>query len=282
MNRVPLYQVDAFTDRPFRGNPAAVCLLPLPLPDERLQAIAAEMNLSETAFLLRTNRRRWVSGDTFSLRWFTPRTEVALCGHATLASAAVLFQAVGVEAEVLSFQTLSGELRARRKGAGIELDFPVDPPEPCEPPDDVVTALGVPPEAVEDAVYGAQTRTLLIRLSQASLVRALAPDFTALLRASSMGDYQGLIVTAAGADDGPYDFISRFFAPWIGIDEDPVTGSSHTLLAPYWAAHLGKQHFRAYQASARGGELEVSLLGADRVALLGQAKIVLEGYLALA
>lgn len=281
MDRVPLYQIDAFTERPFRGNPAAVCLLALPLPDDLLQAIAAEMALSETAFLLRTNRRRWVSNDTFSLRWFTPQTEVSLCGHATLASAAVLFQVVGVGAEVVTFRTLSGDLRARRHGAGIALDFPIDRPELCRPPLDVVTALGITPETVEEAAYGVQTRKLLLRLSRASLVRELSPDFTALLRASGMEDYRGLIVTSAAADDEPYDFISRFFAPWIGIDEDPVTGSAHTLLTPYWAAQLGKRHLHAYQASSRGGELEVSLLGEDRVTLVGQARIVLEGYLTL-
>ncbi|MGC9469874.1 MAG: PhzF family phenazine biosynthesis protein [Anaerolineae bacterium] len=279
MDRVPLYQVDAFTGTRFRGNPAAVCLLPAPLEDALLQAIAAEMNLSETAFLERTSRRRWAAGDVFSLRWFTPRTEVRLCGHATLASAAVLFDVVGVQSSEVTFETLSGDLRARRAESGIALDFPLDPPQTCEVPHGIVEALGLSPDAVTAAACGRRTHKLLLELSQASTLRALTPDFPALLRSEEAKTYRGLVVTAAGGED--YDFISRYFAPWVGINEDPVTGSAHTVLGPYWAERLGKSHLHAYQASERGGELWVKLLEGARVELVGEATLVFEGYLSV-
>ena len=281
MERVPLYQVDAFTSVAFRGNPAAVCLLPMPIADPLLQAIAAEMNLSETAFLLRTNHRRWRSGDTFSLRWFTPQTEVPLCGHATLATAAVLFEIIRVTATEVTFQTMSGDLPARKREDAIALDFPADPPVSCKPPHGILGPLGLSEDMVVASCYGARTHKLLLHLVDRQLVSELSPDFQALLAAESMSAYRGLIVTAPGAGDGDYDFLSRFFAPWIGINEDPVTGSAHTVLAPYWATQLGKSELRAYQASARGGELGVRLLGGGRVELLGHATMVFEGYLSL-
>lgn len=281
MSRVPLYQVDAFTDTPFSGNPAAVCLLPAPVADEHLQAVAAEMNLSETAFLLRTNHRHWRSGSTFSLRWFTPQTEVPLCGHATLATAAVLFDVIRVYAEEVVFQTRSGDLLARRCDSGIALDFPADPTIACEPPLDVLAALGLTGSEVVTAVYGTKTRKLMLHLRSAVQVRELRPNFAALLAARGMEAYRGLIVTAAGEEGEPYDFVSRFFAPWIGIDEDPVTGSAHTVLTPYWAEQLGKPRLHAYQASSRGGVLWVRLLAGERVELVGAATLVFEGYLVL-
>jgi len=279
VRRVPLYQIDAFTGTAFTGNPAAVCLLDSPLNATWMQAIASEMAMSETAFLLRAGTRWWQSADTFRLRWFTPTTEVPLCGHATLATAAVLFDVIGVEADAVTFQTLSGDLVARRGTQGIALDFPLDAPRPCAPPADVLEALGLSPTAVVDTAFGVATRKLLIHLGDEAFVRALRPAFPALQDAESMREYRGLIVTAAGHP--PYDFVSRFFAPWIGIDEDPVTGSAHTLLTPYWAGRLGKTALRAFQASARGGELRVRLLGEDRVELVGQATLVLEGHLTL-
>jgi PhzF family phenazine biosynthesis protein len=281
MERIPLYQVDAFTTVAFRGNPAAVCLLPGPVADSVLQAIAAEMNLSETAFLLRTNHRRSHSGDTFSLRWFTPQTEVPLCGHATLATAAVLFDIIGVTATEVTFQTLSGDLSARKCEDGIALDFPADPPVPCKLPAQLLGPLGLSEDMVVASCYGATTHKLLLHLADRKLVTDLSPDFQALLAAETKAAYRGLIVTAAGANNGDYDFLSRFFAPWLGINEDPVTGSAHTVLAPYWAEQLGKSEFRAFQASARGGELGVRLLGGGRVELLGHAVLVFEGYLTL-
>lgn len=281
IERVPLYQVDAFTTVAFRGNPAAVCLLPMPLADPLLQTIAAEMNLSETAFLLRTNHRCWRSGDTFSLRWFTPQTEVPLCGHATLATAAVLFEITRVSATEVTFQTMSGDLLARKRDDGIALDFPTDPPVPCKPPSGILGALGLSVDMVVASCYGAKTHKLLLHLADTQLVSELCPDYQALLAVETMAAYRGLIVTAAGAGDGDYDFISRFFAPWIGINEDPVTGSAHTVLGPYWTAQLGKSELRAYQASARGGELGVRLLEGGRVELVGQAAMVFEGCLTL-
>jgi len=281
MTEIPLYQVDAFSPEPFKGNPAAVCLLPQTYDDATLQAIAAEMNLSETAFLLRSGRQPWAESETFLLRWFTPQVEVRLCGHGTLSAAAVLFDAVDVAAPQVTFQTLSGDLIARRTDDGaIVLDFPLDPPLACAPPPDVLEALGVAQARM--AACGAGAEKLLLNFERAEEVRNLQPDFAALRNAPSMAAYQGLIVTAPGDPDTPYDFVSRFFAPAVGIDEDPVTGSAHTLLAPYWAERLGKREMFAYQASARGGELRVRLgegAAEDRVFLEGQAVIVLAGKL---
>ena len=274
---VPLYQVDAFTRELFKGNPAAVCLLSHAIDDALMQAVAAEMNLSETAFVMRLENRPWAELAVFSLRWFTPKVEVRLCGHATLATAAVLFNMVGLAAPAATFQTLSGDLVARRGEGGIVLDFPLDTPVPCDPPADVLAAIGI--ERAEAAAYGANTGDLLVHLADAQQVRALHPDFTALLACEGMGRYRALIATAPG--NAPYDFVSRFFAPGVGINEDPVTGSAHTLLTPYWAQRLGKQEMFAYQASARGGELRVRLAGQDRVELAGNAVVVFEGELSV-
>ncbi|MBN1876789.1 MAG: PhzF family phenazine biosynthesis isomerase [Anaerolineae bacterium] len=293
MNTIPLYQVDAFTREPFKGNPAAVCLLTQSYDAALLQAIAAEMNLSETAFVMRLDvTMPWKAASMFSLRWFTPAVEVRLCGHATLATAAVLFNVIGVEASTITFQTRSGDLLARRVDDAIVdnaivddaivddtivLGFPLDPPQRCDPPADVLEAIGVLPPDIVTAVSGTRGHKLLIHLKDTAQVRALTPDFTALLAAKGMDPYRGLSVTAAGGPD--YDFISRFFAPWVGINEDPVTGSAHTLLTPYWAELLGKPELRAYQASARGGELRVRLAQNDRVELTGNAVVVMRGEL---
>jgi PhzF family phenazine biosynthesis protein len=280
---ISLYQVDAFTRMAFTGNPAAVCLLSDPLDDAVMQAIAAEMNLSETAFVMRLDDAPWSKATTFSLRWFTPTVEVRLCGHATLATAAVLFGSVDVKAASVTFQTLSGDLVARcerdatANALNIVLDFPLDTPVVCDPPASVLAAIGV--TQVEAAVYGASTCDLLVHLADARQLRDLQPNFAAMMACEGMDSYRGLMVTAAG--DPPYDFVSRFFAPWVGIDEDPVTGSAHTLLAPYWAARLGKREMRAYQASARGGEVGVRLIDGGRVELTGDAVVVFEGYLYL-
>jgi len=276
---IPLYQIDAFTRDPFKGNPAAVCLLPHVLDDVLMQAVAAEMNLSETAFVMRLEEQPWADCATFSLRWFTPTTEVKLCGHATLATSVVLFDVIGVSAPGVIFKTLSGDLIANHTQHGIELDFPIDPPVACDPPADVVEAIGV--QTVQAAVYGARSTMLLLHLADAAQVRTLRPDFSALLAAKSMEQHHGLIVTADGDAAGiaGYDFVSRFFAPWLGINEDPVTGSAHTLLTPYWAERLGKREMSAYQASARGGELGVRLAGNDRVKLVGKAAVVFKGEL---
>ena len=256
-------QVDAFTDQPFRGNPAAVCVLPAARDEGWMQAVAREMNLSETAFLV-------AHADGYDLRWFTPTVEVDLCGHATLASAHVLWESGQLPAEAQArFHTRSGLLTAQRRGDWIELDFPARPAtELASPPAEVLRALGVEP------VFAGRTKDdYLIEVRDEETVRQASPDFSQLKRA----DLRGAIVTARATSAG-YDFVSRFFAPGAGIDEDPVTGMAHCSLGPYWRGRLGKDEFTAYQASARGGTVRVRV-GGDRVYLGGQAVTVLRGEL---
>jgi PhzF family phenazine biosynthesis protein len=262
MSQLPIYQVDAFTDRPFAGNPAAICLL----DDERdaswMQSVADEMNLSETAFVRPLD-------DGYSLRWFTPTIEVPLCGHATLASAHVLFSTGSVPpTATIRFHTQSGVLTAKRSGELIELDFPATPPQETTPTPSLLTALGL-----ESASYVGKTSldTYLVVTEPATL-RQISPDFRALATLA-----RGVIITAA-SDDNRFDFLSRFFAPAAGIDEDPVTGSAHCALAPYWSERLSKEKLTGYQASKRGGTVYVQLKG-DRVLLAGHAVTVLEGKL---
>ncbi|NSW54088.1 MAG: PhzF family phenazine biosynthesis protein [Anaerolineae bacterium] len=260
-----LFQVDAFTGEMFKGNPAAVCLLAQPMPDSWMMSLAQEMNLSETAFLLPLADGSW------SLRWFTPAVEVSLCGHATLASAHVLFENRLVDPDQpVCFATRRGELLARRTPGGIELDFPAQPPQPlAEPPQALLDALGVRPLAVLAA-----GNKHLVEIASDSELRALQPDFAVL--AGLPG--RGVAVTARADAGSGFDFVSRYFAPWVGINEDPVTGSAHTMLGPYWAQQLGKQELRAYQASARGGVLGVRVTP-QRVYLTGQAVMVFRGEL---
>jgi PhzF family phenazine biosynthesis protein len=259
-----IYQIDAFTDRPFSGNPAAVCLLPYPIENALMQAIAAEMNLSETAFLLQQS-------DDFELRWFTPALEVDLCGHATLASAHMLWETGVLPPDTLArFHTRSGLLSARRLSEGIELNFPAQPAERVSPPQDLVEALGFIP--VDTGHNGSD---YLVVAETEDQVKTLNPDF-AMLREIDM---RGVIVTARSSDSF-IDFISRFFAPGAGIDEDPVTGSAHCCLGPYWATRLKKTELVGFQASARGGFVSVRLAD-DRVHLTGKAVTVMEGQLRL-
>jgi PhzF family phenazine biosynthesis protein len=259
---LPIFQVDAFAANPFTGNPAAVCLLEAEAEADWMQLVAAEMNLSETAFVVPRD-------DGFGLRWFTPTTEVDLCGHATLASAHVLWETGRLaEADTARFHTRSGLLTAEREGDWIELDFPATPAEPIEPPAGLSDLLGSVPKFV-----GRSRFDLLLELTDAEELRDLNPDFGGL---SSL-PVRGLIVTAK-SDVPEYDFLSRFFAPAAGIAEDPVTGSTHCALAPYWGERLGKSEMTAYQASARGGVVKVKLAG-DRVLLRGQAVTVLRGEL---
>jgi len=257
-----LYQVDAFTDERFKGNPAGVCLLDSAREDAWMQALAAEMNLSETAFLEAMD-------DCYRLRWFTPSIEVDLCGHATLASAHILWETGAVEKNsAIEFDTRSGVLSARRNDDWIELDFPATPEEetPCNV--DLDRGLGVSPVYVGKSKFD-----FLVELPSERVLRDMKPDFTVLERAKS----RGIIVTAhAAADD--YDFVSRFFAPQCGVDEDPVTGSSHCCLAPYWSKRLGKDEMTGYQASARGGTVRVRVDG-SRVLLGGQAVTVFDADL---
>jgi PhzF family phenazine biosynthesis protein len=266
---LPIVQVDAFTDRPFAGNPAAVCVLPAPADADWMQAVAREMNLSETAFLVRRP-----DGD-FDLRWFTPGGESDLCGHATLASAHVLWQDGHLRPEQQGrFHTRSGLLTADRVGDWIELDFPLTPTTPDQGPDSLPQALGVRPLTIHrtQPLYGDQF-FYLVEVDSEQTVRDLAPDMGALRVLPAVA----VAVTSRASTPG-YDFVSRFFAPRSGIDEDPVTGSSHCALAPYWKPRLGKESFIAYQASARGGTVRVRLAG-ERVKLGGQAVTVLRAEL---
>ena len=258
---VSIVQVDAFTAVPFAGNPAAVCVLDEPREDVWMQRVAAEMNLAETAFL--TTRT-----DGFNLRWFTPSVEVDLCGHATLASAHVLWESGQLAASAQAvFHTRSGALTADRDGEWIELDFPAKPETACAPPEHLLEALGV----TEPVHVGRNQFDYLVELESEEELRALRPDHSRL----RILPVRGVIVTSKARD---YDFISRFFAPGSGIDEDPVTGSSHCALAPYWAKKLGKTEMRAFQASPRGGFLKLRVNG-SRVRICGQAVTVLRGDL---
>ncbi len=258
----PYFLVDAFTERPFAGNPAAVYVLPKWPDDGWLKNVAREMNQSETAFLVR-------NADGFDLRWLTPAIEVDLCGHATMAAAHTLWKrrhvAVG---GTIRFATRSGTLTAARRGALIELDFPLKPEQPAEPPPDLLSALGVAAEYV-----GRNQFDYLVEVDSARKLRSLAPDFK---RLATLG-VRGVIVTSR-SDDPQFDFLSRFFAPGSGIDEDPVTGSAHCCLGDFWRKRLGKNEFVAYQASPRGGVVRVRVAG-DRVILGGTAVTVARGEL---
>jgi len=259
---IPLFQVDAFTAEPFTGNPAAVCLLPSPADEMWMQRVAAEMNLSETAFLVRRH-------EGFDLRWFTPVTEVDLCGHATLASAHVLWETGELALDRRAvFHTKSGVLTAARQGDWIELDFPATPPSIVDLPSGLAEAIGARPRVVARSRFD-----YLLEFDSEAVVRALTPDFAALAGLP----VRGVMVTSRATEPG-VDFVSRFFGPGAGINEDPVTGSAHCALAPYWSERLDQSTFLARQISARGGTLRVTLVG-DRVKLQGQAVTVLRGEL---
>lgn len=259
--KIPLYWVDAFTDRIFHGNPAAVVPLEKWLPEEVMQRIAFENGLAETAFFVRTG------SDRFHLRWFTPALEIDLCGHATLATAHVVFTELGPAGELVIFDSCSGPLPVARRDGLIELDFPARPAPPAPAPPALVAGLRATPRFV------AKARDYLCVFDTEAEVRALQPDFPVLNQLEVIG----IIATAPGRD---CDFVSRFFAPRAGINEDPVTGSAHCNLVPYWAERLGKTTLHARQVSTRGGELFCALRG-DRVGLAGRAVLYLRGEIRL-
>ena len=263
---LPLYQVDAFADRPFNGNPAAVCLLPAEREAAWMQHVAREINLSETAFLVGRG-----GGDGYDLRWFTPTNEVDLCGHATLASAHVLWETGRLPAgELAVFHTRSGRLTASQGSGGwIEMDFPAEPEREAEAPPGLAEALGARPRYV-----GRNRMDYLVLLEREADVRGLRPDLTKLARVET----RGVIATASAEEGRDYDFVSRFFAPRYGVDEDPVTGSAHCCLGPFWRGRLGTSALVGYQASARGGFVRVEV-GGERVRLAGQAVTVLRAEL---
>jgi len=265
MNGQSIVVVDAFAARAYSGNPAAVCVLETERDAAWMQAVASEMNLSETAFL-------WREGEGWRLRWFTPAVEVRLCGHATLASAHHLWEAGIVDDDRIPFETLSGRLVAERADGAIDLDFPARPAAVAAPPPHLLKALGVAADAA--LTIAAAEEDWLVEVADEAALREVAPDFGSL----SKVDARGVIVTAAGGEQSDVDFLSRFFAPVCGVDEDPVTGSAHCTLAPFWAPRLGRARLRAHQASARGGDLEVELRG-DRVGLIGRAVTTLRGQL---
>jgi predicted PhzF superfamily epimerase YddE/YHI9 len=256
--RARIFQLDAFTSRLFAGNPAAVMLLDTYPADTILQALAAENNLAETAFLV-------ALGEDYRIRWFTPRVEVPLCGHATLASAAVVMERLERGRDAVTFHSASGPLAVRRCGAGYTMSFPVRRCAPVEPPGGLAEALGV---AFVETVWDGFN--FLVRIASAQEVRALSPDLAAI----ELMPCAGIIVTASG--NGEHDCVSRYFAPAKGIPEDPVTGGAHCALTPFWAERLGKAELRAFQASPRGGEMICRLVG-DRVELDGACVFYSEG-----
>ena len=260
---IRIVQVDAFTSKPFAGNPAAVCVLPEPAPEQWMRDVAREMNVSETAFLTPRD-------GGYQLRWFTPAVEVDLCGHATVASAHVLWQDAHLPAgQQARFHTRSGLLLADRRGEWIELDFPAKAVEAAPAPAELLPALGI----AQAAFVGKNAFDYFVEVDSEETLRGLHPDHSTLRKLP----VRGIIVTARPAG-GDFDFLSRFFAPGSGIDEDPVTGSAHCALGPYWSGRLGKRELTAYQASARGGVVRVRLQG-DRVILGGQAVTVMTGEL---
>ncbi len=260
--KIRLFQVDAFTDRAFSGNPAAVCPLDRWPHDALMQAIAAENNLSETAFFV-------PRGAEYELRWFTPKAEVDLCGHATLATAFVIFTELGSKADQVVFHTRSGELRVARATKGLVMDFPAETASPCDVPDDLLAGLG---GSTPRYVLCTRERYLVVYSDEAE-VASIVPDFTLLMRLPLRG-----VIVSAPSDAA--DFVSRYFAPKVGVNEDPVTGSAHCVLAPYWAARLGKGALRARQISQRGGDLHCELRN-DRVLIAGQAVLFLRGEIML-
>jgi len=259
-NIIPFYQVDAFTDKVFKGNPAGVCPLNEWLEDSQLQAIANENNLSETAFFVKKD-------DDFELRWFTPDVEIDLCGHATLATAYTLFYHLEYSKESIRFHTKSGVLTVKKKDKKLSMDFPSRPPEKADPPEGLIEGMGAKPKEV------LKSRDYLLRYNNEEEVLALSPSFELLKKV----DCVGIIATAKGNQS---DFVSRFFAPRVGVNEDPVTGSAHSTLIPYWSKELDKTTLHAFQISKRRGELFCQLKG-DRVIISGYAKTYLQGFIEL-
>jgi predicted PhzF superfamily epimerase YddE/YHI9 len=266
MPQAPFFQLDAFTAEPFKGNPAAVCLMPCSLGDDLYLSIAGEMNLSETAFLEEQDMG-------YRLRWFTPKREVPLCGHATLAAAQLIFKRLGFGGDKVTFHTLAGELYAYRAGEGVTMDFPLNIPHPVKPITGILGGLGV--SGCVDFQYSDTNQKIVVELRDEGEVRDVSPDFQALLRVENTLGWRGVNVTSPGTS---HDFVSRYFAPWMGVNEDPVTGSAHTVLGPYWAAKLGKNRLTAFQASERGGEVLVEVKP-ERVNLTGRSVLVAEGIL---
>lgn len=289
---IPIYTVDAFTRVPFEGNPAAICLVDHEhdLSEAQMQKIAAEMNLSETVFLRNKEKNGSFSkGNFFQIRWFTPTNEVNLCGHATLATAAVLYNELGNPSSSVKFDSLSGELVVSKDGSGFVMNFPLNETVVQDKADyRKLLELIVSADCVETVEYSPPTKKLLVRLTDKMTrkqLESLTPDISSMMAAEVTGKVKGVIVTLKGStengavssDGEAYDFVSRYFAPWNGIPEDPVTGSAHTVLAYYWGRVLSKNTLFARQCSRRGGDVRMRVLEGDRVDLIGQAVTVLKG-----
>lgn len=257
-----IFTVDAFTDKPFAGNPAAVCLITKPVSETWMQQVAQEMNLSETAFV-------YPGKDGFNLQWFTPATEVDLCGHATLATAFVLWEEnILGRNETARFYTKSGLLTAKLQGSWIELDFPAEPANEAEAPQALIDALGIQP------LYTGRNRfDYIVEVASEQLVKRVQPDFVMLAKVPARG-----VMVTSRSDQHSVDFVSRFFGPAAGVNEDPVTGSAHCCLGPYWQKKMNKDSFTAYQASSRGGVVKLQVVK-ERVKLIGQAIIIMRGEL---
>lgn len=269
MKLLKIYQVDVFTDEPFKGNPAAVCILDEEIEEKQMKSIAAEMNLSETAFVLPINKET----NIYSLRWFTPEVEVPLCGHGTIGTAKILFDIFEIESDEIFFETKSGILTAKRYGDGIGIDMPIDKYEDINLSSDLLSAIGI--DGYMDVKIGKTTRKVIIRVDSEEEIFNLNPDFNKMKGLELKEDIKGVAITTDNTNN--YDFLSRYFNPWAGINEDPVTGSVHTVLANYWGDILNKKELVAYQASDRGGKLILKLKDENRLELIGESVIVLKG-----
>lgn len=275
--KITTYQVDDFTGQAFKGNPAAVCILEEYISDELMQSIAKEMNLSETAFVKPLEDKNISDCSLFSLRWFTPEVEVNLCGHGTIATSKILFDEFNVKTDEIRYETKSGILISGKENNNISLDFPIDSFSNFELTEDILNAMGI--KSYVKAVIGENTRKIVIEVNSEEEVITLKPNFDKLNLLKFNTEVKGLAVTCRGNEK--CDFISRYFNPWGGVNEDPVTGAVHTLLAKYWSNELNKAEMLAYQSSNRGGEISIKLLENNRVKLSGEAIIVLKGELYL-
>ena len=275
--KISVYQVDAFTSTACRGNPAAVCLVDRGLEDYVMQDIAAEMNLSETTFVQPLEEKSAYGNAHYFIRWFSPKMEMPLCGHATLAASKVIFDCLGFKGDRILFDSKGGKLESGRHAKGFTLDFPADEPVESSPASDILEAMGI--RKYKDVVYGRHTNKLVVRLNSEKEVRSLSPNFEKMKSVKVCFPVKGVGVTAEG--EGDYDIVSRYFNPWAGVNEDPVTGSVHTVLAPYWSAILGKKELRALQASKRQGEILIRIMSGGRLEFIGDAVLVLQGEILL-
>jgi len=270
--KIFVYRVDAFTGKGLKGNPAVVCLAS-GLPDEIILSIAAKMNVSETAFIYPLEDVDEIRTAAYSIRWFSPKLEMPLCGHATLAASKVIFDCLSFEGDRILFRSIGGDMEIRRHEKGFTLDFPKDVPKEAEPVPELLEAMGI--RKYKELIYGKNTNKFVVRLQSGEEVRSLRPDFERMKFVKAGFPIKGAGVTAEG--EGGYDIISRYFNPWAGVNEDPVTGSVHTVLAPYWSAVLGKKELRALQASERCGEILIRIIGDGRLEFIGDAVVADKG-----